>query len=82
MDRPLLEEVRAEFLYWYPLDINMAGKEHKRVHFPVFLYTHARLLPPELQPRSIYVHGWVTGEYRGQAVEEGDRLEGWAHPVR
>jgi len=31
------------------------------VHFPVFLYTHARLLPPELQPRGIYVHGWLTG---------------------
>ncbi|MCI4364606.1 MAG: class I tRNA ligase family protein [Thermoplasmata archaeon] len=61
VDRALLEEVRAEFLYWYPLDFNVGGKEHKRVHFPVFLYTHARLLPPELQPRGIYVHGWVTG---------------------
>jgi len=61
VDRKLLEEVRDEFLYWYPLDINLGGKEHKRVHFPVFLYTHARLLPPELQPRGIYVNGWITG---------------------
>ena len=61
VDRDLLEEVRAEFLYWYPLDMNLGGKEHKRVHFPVFLFTHARLLPPELQPRSIYVNGWITG---------------------
>jgi leucyl-tRNA synthetase len=59
--RSLLEEVREEFLYWYPVDFNMGGKEHKRVHFPVFLYTHARLLPSELQPRGIYVHGWITG---------------------
>jgi leucyl-tRNA synthetase len=61
VDRALQDEVRAEFLYWYPLDFNVGGKEHKRVHFPVFLYTHARLLPPELRPRGIYVHGWVTG---------------------
>jgi leucyl-tRNA synthetase len=61
VDRALLEEVRAEFLYWYPLDYNIGGKEHKRVHFPVFLYTHARLVPPGLQPRGIFVHGWVTG---------------------
>ena len=61
VDRRMLDEVRAEFLYWYPLDINLGGKEHKRVHFPVFLYTHARLLPPELQPRAIYVNGWITG---------------------
>jgi leucyl-tRNA synthetase len=59
--RSLLEEVRAEFLYWYPLDFNIGGKEHKRVHFPVFLYTHARLLPPELGPKGIYVNGWITG---------------------
>jgi len=61
VDRKLLEEVRAEFLYWYPLDLNLGGKEHKRVHFPVFLYTHARLLPEELHPRGIYVNGWITG---------------------
>ena len=59
--RGLLEEIRAEFLYWYPIDYNMGGKEHKRVHFPVFLYTHAKLLPAELQPRGIYVNGWITG---------------------
>ncbi|MGI0070761.1 MAG: class I tRNA ligase family protein [Thermoplasmata archaeon] len=57
----LLREVREEFLYWYPLDINMGGHEHKSVHFPVFLYAHAILLPPELQPRGIYVNGWITG---------------------
>lgn len=57
----LLAEVREEFLYWYPLDINIGGKEHKSVHFPVFLYTHARLLAPELQPRGIFVNGWLTG---------------------
>ncbi len=61
VERSVLEEVRAEFLYWYPLDMNMGGKEHKRVHFPVFLYTHALLLPDGLQPRGIFVHGWVTG---------------------
>ena len=57
----LQAEVREEFLYWYPLDMNMGGKEHKSVHFPVFLYTHAMLLGPELQPRGIYVNGWITG---------------------
>jgi len=61
VDRALQDEVRSEFLYWYPVDLNIGGKEHKRVHFPVFLYTHVRLLPPELQPSGIFVHGWTTG---------------------
>ncbi|EQD36708.1 leucyl-tRNA synthetase, partial [mine drainage metagenome] len=29
--------------------------------FPVFLYTHARLVDEALQPRGIFVHGWITG---------------------
>ncbi len=60
VDRALLEEIRRDFEYWYPLDLNIGGKEHKRVHFPVFLYTHALLLPPALRPRGIYVHWWLT----------------------
>ncbi len=66
VDRALQEEVRTEFLYWYPLDYNIGGKEHKRVHFPVFLYTHALLLPPELAPRGIFVNGWITGATGGK----------------
>lgn len=60
LPQALLDEVRAEFLYWYPLDVNAGGKEHKRVHFPVFLFTHALLLPPELRPRGLFVHWWLT----------------------
>jgi len=60
VSRTLLDEIRSEFLYWYPLDLNIGGKEHKRVHFPVFLYTHALLLPPDLQPRAIFTHWWLT----------------------
>ena len=61
VDRAVQEEVRAEFLYWYPLDYNITGKEHKRVHLPAFLFTHVKLLPPELAPRGIFVTNWITG---------------------
>ena len=57
----LQDEIRAEFLYWYPLDLNIGGKEHKNVHFPVFLYTHAKIFPEDLAPRGIFVNGWITG---------------------
>lgn len=60
VDLALQQEIRADFLYWYPLDCNIGGKEHKRVHFPPFILTHAKLLPPELAPRGIFVHGWIT----------------------
>jgi len=60
--RPLLDEIRAAFEFWYPLDLNISGKEHKRVHLPVFVATHAKLLGPGGQPKGIFVHGWITGD--------------------
>ena len=60
LSREVQDEVREEFRYWYPLDVNIGGKEHMRVHFPVFLFTHARLLPETLGPRGLFVHFWLT----------------------
>ncbi len=80
VDRTLAEEVRAEFLYWYPLDFNIGGKEHKRVHFPVFLYTHARLVPFPLAPRGIFVHHWITGPAGGKISKKGFGVAGGGVP--
>ncbi len=86
VDPALLEEVRREFLYFYPLDLNLGGKEHKRVHFPPFLYNHIALLPAPLWPKGIFVHWWITGrtgkiskkDVKGGAVPPVDRaLASW-----
>jgi leucyl-tRNA synthetase len=83
LGRPLQEEVRAEFQYWYPLDVNIGGKEHKRVHFPVFLATHALLLPPELQPKGIFVHWWLTEKGGGKiSKKQASGKGGVIPPIR
>ncbi|MFC1686837.1 leucine--tRNA ligase [Nanoarchaeota archaeon] len=56
------EIAKAEFDYFYPLDINLGGKEHKTVHFPVFLMNHVGILPKNKWPKGIFVNWWVTGE--------------------
>ena len=76
VDPGLAATVREEFLYWYPLDVNIAAKEHKRVHFPVFLYTHAKLLPDELQPRGVFEHGWITNEQGGKLSKKDVAAKG------
>ena len=60
IDASTLEAVKAEFEYWYPLDINLGGKEHMTVHFPVFLMNHVGLLRPEHWPRGIIVNWYIT----------------------
>jgi len=54
------DKIKADVAYWYPVDINLGGKEHKTVHFPVFLMNHVAVLPPEQWPQGIFVHWWVT----------------------
>ncbi|MBN1678451.1 MAG: leucine--tRNA ligase [Candidatus Thermoplasmatota archaeon] len=58
--RETLDAIRSEFEYWHPLDINLGGKEHMTVHFPVFLMNHVAILRPEHWPRGIIVNWYIT----------------------
>jgi leucyl-tRNA synthetase len=58
----LIEKVRQDVLYWYPLDLNLGGKEHQTVHFPVFLMNHRAILADSMQPKGIFVNWWVTSK--------------------
>ena len=71
------EEIRKDVLYWYPVDINLGGKEHKTVHFPVFIMNHVAILPSELWPRGIFVHWWVTQKGK----EKISKSKGGAEPI-
>jgi leucyl-tRNA synthetase len=82
VDRKILDELRAEFLYWYPLDVNIGGKEHKRVHFPAFVFTNVRLLPPELRPKGIFVHWWLVVGGEKISKKEIGRKGGAIPPLR
>ncbi|MBT6774182.1 leucine--tRNA ligase [Candidatus Woesearchaeota archaeon] len=60
--KPKWKPIKEEFDYFYPLDINLGGKEHKTVHFPVFLMNHVAILPEDKWPKGIFVNWWVTGK--------------------
>ncbi len=62
VDAKLLDEIRADVEYWYPLDVNLGGKEHMTVHFPVFLMNHRAILPDSMQPKGIIVNWYITGK--------------------
>ncbi len=70
------KKVKEEFDYFYPLDLNLGGKEHKTVHFPVFIMNHVAILPEEKWPRGIFVNWWVTG--KGSKISKS---KGGAEPI-
>ncbi|MEM3137048.1 MAG: leucine--tRNA ligase [Thermofilaceae archaeon] len=56
----LLKKIRDEFLYWYPVDMRMSGKDLLPNHLIFFIFHHVAIFPPEMWPRGIGVNGWVT----------------------
>lgn len=70
------QQIQEEFNYFYPLDLNLGGKEHKTVHFPVFLMNHVAILPEQKWPRGIFVNWWVTG--KGSKISKS---KGGAEPI-
>ncbi|MEM3857388.1 MAG: leucine--tRNA ligase, partial [Thermoprotei archaeon] len=60
----LLSEVRAEFLYWYPVDLRNSGKELIPNHLTFFLFHHCALFEEKHWPKGISVNGMVTADGR------------------
>jgi len=72
--RKLWKTIQDDFNYWYPLDINLSGKEHHTVHFPVFLMNHVGLLDKKNWPLGIFSHGWIIGKGGKIAKSKGGAL--------
>jgi leucyl-tRNA synthetase len=72
----LWKPIQEEFDYFYPLDLNLGGKEHKTVHFPVFLMNHVAILPEDKWPLGIFANWWVTG--KGSKISKS---KGGAEPI-
>jgi len=74
--KELWTQIKQEFDYWHPLDINLGGKEHKTVHFPVFIMNHVGILEEKKWPKGIFINWWVTG--KGSKISKS---KGGAEPI-
>lgn len=75
---PIWEDVRKDVLHYGPVDINLGGKEHQTVHFPVYIMNNVALLDdPAMRPQGLYVNWWVTQK----AGEKISKSKGGAEPI-
>lgn len=56
---PHIDEMRAEFDYWYPFDFNGSGKDLIQNHLTFALFNHVAIFPKEKWPQGYGVNGWV-----------------------
>jgi leucyl-tRNA synthetase len=80
IDAEIAKKIRSDYDYWYPVDINLGGKEHKTVHFPVFLMNHVAILGEDKWPRGIFVNWWVT-QAAGDKISKSQVSKGGAEPI-
>ncbi|MCE4618758.1 MAG: leucine--tRNA ligase [Desulfurococcales archaeon] len=79
----LLEEMRREFLYWYPVDLRISGKDLIPNHLTFFIFHHVAIFPEEHWPRGIGTNGWilVSGEkmskHKGNFILLRQAIDWW-----
>jgi leucyl-tRNA synthetase len=76
----ILDKIKTDFDFFYPVDINLGGKEHKTVHFPVFLMNHVAIMPENKRPLGIFVNWWVT-QAKGDKISKSQVSKGGAEPI-
>jgi leucyl-tRNA synthetase len=71
-----LDLLRSSFLYWYPMDLRVSGKDLIRNHLTMCLYNHAAVWPdrPDLWPRSFSCNGHALLNDRKMSKAEGNFL--------
>ncbi|KAK3944995.1 leucyl-tRNA synthetase, class Ia, archaeal/eukaryotic cytosolic [Diplogelasinospora grovesii] len=63
IDKPVLDAMRREFTYWYPLDIRISGKDLINNHLVFFLYIHQAIWGEQAArylPKGIRINGHLT----------------------
>ncbi len=79
----LLEAMRREFEYWYPVDLRISGKDLIPNHLTFFIFHHAAIFPEDKWPRGIGVNGWILvmgrkmSKHAGNFILLREALEWW-----
>lgn len=55
-----IEAMRSEFLYWYPMDLRVSGKDLVGNHLTFAIFNHTAIFSKELWPKAYGVNGWIT----------------------
>ncbi len=70
----LIQRIRDDFEYWYPVDLRSSGKDLVANHLLFYLFHHVAIFPSEKWPRAIAVNGYVSLEGKKMSKSKGPLL--------
>ena len=65
---PTIRRMRESFLYYYPLDMRMSGKDLVQNHLTFFIMQHVAIFPEQHWPKGVSVNGYVN--VRGEKMSK------------
>ncbi len=71
LDTRFIQDLREEFLYWYPMDLRVSGKDLIGNHLVFSLFNHAGLLP-SLIPKAYWCNGHLLLNGKKMAKSTGN----------
>ncbi len=76
IDKAVLEDMKKEFKYWYPMNLRVSAKDLIPNHLTMALYNHAAVWDdkPELWPRGYYTNGHVQVDAEKMSKSLGNFL--------
>ncbi|MDP8002704.1 MAG: leucine--tRNA ligase, partial [Caldisphaera sp.] len=83
LDKEIINKMRNEFLYWYPVDLRISGKDLIQNHLLFYIFHHAAIFDKSKWPKGIGINGWVlfNGEKMskstGNFITLRQALESW-----
>lgn len=72
VDPELLDEMKSEFSYWYPVDWRNSGKDLVQNHLAFFMFNHVAIFPEKFWPRGIGVNGYVSVQKEKMSKSKGN----------
>ncbi len=68
----LLDEIRRDFLYWYPVNLRNSAKELIPNHLMFFVFQHVAFFPRNLWPQGISANGMMMAEGEKMSKSKGN----------
>ena len=62
LEKRVLEEIRREYEYWYPVDSRHSGRDLVPNHLTFYIFHHTAIFSEDKWPRQIVVNGFVLLE--------------------
>lgn len=70
--KKLLQTMKEEFDYWYPVDLRHTGIAHLTNHLTFYIFNHAAIFPPKNWPKTISLLDLLIREGRKMSKSTGN----------